>query len=418
MGDKNDKKRNERGSSSSLKGKNGEGSPSHEQPAKRLRDSEKECSKCHADPGQAYIRCLYCNLIFCQKCCKLAEVILRAYVIDAESIPGIDWKCSSCSVTSNAFMNMNQKLDTMESNNKDRMESMDKKLEGMEQRITDKVISEIPGMIKSEIEKMETTVHEKMEKNVKEAETKITRQMQKEVKAVSDRLDEARGDMIPKEEVSKMIKDALDKNREEMRKEIPTTHSGPPPKPQMSPGTLLRSAVAEMKEREKRENRIVIYKLEEEPTRLRTERVEKDKNKLIEIASDVMAIKNLTKKEIIQAERLGEKKEGIARPLLVEFSTNDRTDLIMRKANRLRDSDYDHISITYDMTPKEREQQKKLVVEAKKKQESEGGRWLYKVRGPPWAMKIIRKEGRAATAQGQETEKQEKQGTSMEEDKE
>ncbi len=175
------------------------------------------------------------------------------------------------------------------------------------------------------------------------------------------------------------------------------------PKSQVSPGTLLRSAVAEMKEREKRENRLVIYKLEEPATNLKNEKVDKDKEKLMEIASDILAIKNLKKNEIIRADRLGEKRENGPRPLLLEFSTADRAHLIINKANRLRNSDYNHISLTYDMTPKEREQQKKLVAEAKNRQESEGGRWLYKVRGPPWAMKIIKKEGKKPAEKETET---------------
>ena len=383
-------KNKERGNNSKREGRNGS---TAERPAKRPRESEKECAKCRSDPGQTFIRCYLCDLKYCQKCCTLPEIVFRAYV--TEGLEGIDWKCAPCQVTDKTYRGISQKLDSMEENSRERMSAMDKKLEGMEQRITDKVIAEIPTMIQTEIEKMEGNVHKKMEQSVKEAEAKITEKMTEEVKTVRDKLEEAKKDMLPKEEVNKMIQEALEKNREEMAAKLPNSPtSGVAPKPQVSPGTLLRSAVAEMKEREKRENRLVIYKLEEQPTRLRTERVEKDKQKLIEIASNVLAIKNLKTTEIIRAERLGEKKDDNPRPLLIELTTIDRTHLIMNKANRLRDSEYKHISLTYDMTPKEREQQKKLVTEAKKKQEAEGGRWLYKVRGPPWAMKIIKKEGR------------------------
>ena len=387
-------------------------SPSQERPLKRSRESDKECAKCHSDPGETYIICNLCNLKFCQQCCRLPVFILKAYAKDPQDLEGMDWKCSPCSVTANSFKSIDQKLDNMEKNSKERMETMEKKLVGIEERITNKVIAEIPAMIKTEIDKMEVKVNETLKKNVEEVETKLTAKVTEEVKTVSDKLDKAQKDMVPKEEVSKMIEEALEKSKAEMKALPKSPSSSSAPKSQVSPGTLLRSAVAEMKEREKRENRIVIYKLEEPATNLRAERIENDKGKLMEIAANTLAIKNLKNSEIIRADRLGEKKDNSPRPLLIEFNTAERAHLIISKASRLRDSDYKHISLTYDMTPKEREQQKKLVGEAKKKQQSEGGRWIYKVRGPPWAMRIIKIEGKKP---GKETETP---GTSMDEDKE
>jgi hypothetical protein len=36
------------------------------------------------------------------------------------------------------------------------------------------------------------------------------------------------------------------------------------------------------------------------------------------------------------------------------------------------------------MTPKEREEIKAMVEEAKKKEESSSGKFIFRVRGPPW----------------------------------
>ena len=51
---------------------------------------------------------------------------------------------------------------------------------------------------------------------------------------------------------------------------------------------------------------------------------------------------------------------------------------------------YSRISISHDMTKEEREQNKKLLTEAKKLQDEDQGNWTYKVRGPPWDLKIVK----------------------------
>jgi len=42
------------------------------------------------------------------------------------------------------------------------------------------------------------------------------------------------------------------------------------------------------------------------------------------------------------------------------------------------------ISIDHDMTLKEREETKAMLAEAKEKEEKSLGKFIYRVRGPPW----------------------------------
>ena len=65
------------------------------------------------------------------------------------------------------------------------------------------------------------------------------------------------------------------------------------------------------------------------------------------------------------------------------------------------DSNYNELSFAYDLTKLEREQQKKLLTEAKKRDQEEGGKWKHRVRGPPWDLKIVRKEVAKAQTQQQ-----------------
>ena len=49
-----------------------------------------------------------------------------------------------------------------------------------------------------------------------------------------------------------------------------------------------------------------------------------------------------------------------------------------------------HISVQHDMTQTQRAELKELLDEAKaKERESGGGGMVFRVRGPPWARKII-----------------------------
>ena len=68
----------------------------------------------------------------------------------------------------------------------------------------------------------------------------------------------------------------------------------------------------------------------------------------------------------------------------------------MNKAPKLKNSDYQHIRIKHDMTKLERDQWKKLIEEAIAEEEKSGGKWEFRVRGPPWNMKIIKRKPKGA----------------------
>ena len=59
---------------------------------------------------------------------------------------------------------------------------------------------------------------------------------------------------------------------------------------------------------------------------------------------------------------------------------------------RLKEADAKYqVSITSDLPPEDRKLIRKQVELAKEKEknEGEGGRWKFRVRGPPWDLKIV-----------------------------
>ena len=75
--------------------------------------------------------------------------------------------------------------------------------------------------------------------------------------------------------------------------------------------------------------------------------------------------------------------------MVVMEDTNKKVDLFKRLSN-LRDAEdiYKCLSIQHDLTKKESEEGRKLPEEARTKEINDEGKWLYKVRGPPWARQI------------------------------
>jgi hypothetical protein len=150
-----------------------------------------------------------------------------------------------------------------------------------------------------------------------------------------------------------------------------------------------KTQALEEKDKQIRSNNIIIYRIPEgdEP---REERTKMDKSFCTELIADVLEI-DLHDGDIVKMFRLG-KKGDIPRPFLVQLRERETKNKIMESLSKLRQADdkFKNISITHDMTKKERTECKLLVEEAKKKQDQDQGEWIYRVRGLPGLMKIIK----------------------------
>lgn len=74
-------------------------------------------------------------------------------------------------------------------------------------------------------------------------------------------------------------------------------------------------------------------------------------------------------------------------PLMIVFKDLEAKDAIFKNLYKLRGKK--EITFSHDYTELEREENKKLQDEAKEKSKKEPG-VVYRVRGPPWARKIVR----------------------------
>lgn len=149
--------------------------------------------------------------------------------------------------------------------------------------------------------------------------------------------------------------------------------------------------VAEEKDKEDRKNNIILYNVPEQVTGTIDEKSKLDKLFLLEFMTALHT--GIDEEDIKKVVRLGKKSDtGKPRPILLQFGGRLAKTLLMDSLFRLKSigCKFKDITVSHDMTKKEREECKKLVDEAKEKERLDmSGEWLYRVRGLPGQMRII-----------------------------
>ena len=150
-----------------------------------------------------------------------------------------------------------------------------------------------------------------------------------------------------------------------------------------------RQKAQEEREKENRANNIIIFRVPELENK--DNRIKEDKEFCQALISDVLQI-DLGEDDFKRLFRVGKKEEGKSRPILLQFRDRIVKNRVMESLYKLKDAEnkFKNISVVHDMTKQERGECKKMVGEAKKKQEEEKGEFLWRVRGPPGQMKLLR----------------------------
>ena len=144
----------------------------------------------------------------------------------------------------------------------------------------------------------------------------------------------------------------------------------------------------EERDKESRSNNIIIYRVPEAESR--EERLKQDSLFCKQLINDALDI-DVDDSDIKSIFRLGKKGDAV-RPLLIQLREKVIKNRVMESLFKLKRADekFRNISVTHDMTRQERLESKKLIAEAKEKQEQESGEYIWRVRGAPGLMRIIR----------------------------
>jgi len=162
--------------------------------------------------------------------------------------------------------------------------------------------------------------------------------------------------------------------------------------------TEAKRQIEDDKDKEKRKCNVIMYRVVESKAASVEDRKKDDVEFCLTLFNDVLDVE-CSREGIANVIRLGKKESDRVRPLLVSFKEGTTKNAVMESLNKLSSAEekFRTISVTHDMTLKEREERKELVDEAKRSQNSEeSGEWIYRVRGNPGSMKIVKLRKRPA----------------------
>jgi len=150
----------------------------------------------------------------------------------------------------------------------------------------------------------------------------------------------------------------------------------------------------DIQDKEHRRNNIIIYRVPESNADSAEEKYKEDEKFCLGIFNAINS--GVVEEDITKVIRLGRRDDTTAkhaRPLMVKLEGRHQKNLVMENLSKLKHADakYKAVKVSHDLTPKERDEIKALVVEAKDKTAQEtSGEWIHVVRGKPEHMKIIR----------------------------
>lgn len=152
-----------------------------------------------------------------------------------------------------------------------------------------------------------------------------------------------------------------------------------------------KSHIQEEKDRDARKNNIIIYRVEENASSSGEDSASYDKQFVRDLFCEVLKMSD-NEEDIRKVIRLG-KKGDKDRPMLVQLRSVITKNQVMESLKMLKNADerFRRISVTHDMTKREREQCKEMVVQAKEKKNSDNsGEWKFVVRGQPGNMRVVK----------------------------
>ena len=222
-----------------------------------------------------------------------------------------------------------------------------------------------------------------VDRKIEDAFKEMTKKFDERITKIEDDLKEK----CSKDETISIVREEVDKRMKE-KEDTPTAAT---PEPQEN--SNVNEVLSEISERKQRENNIIIYGQEESESTDRENRTKHDQQIAIEVSQACDT--EVAEEDLVKVMRLGKYTKGpekSKRPLLVQFKEKEVKANLFKNIKKLKDNvKYDDTKIANDLTRSERENEKTLREKAKDMVEAEtSGEFTYKVRGPPWARKIVK----------------------------
>lgn len=325
--------------------------------------NEEKCETCGNGfkDKECGIQCEVCEGWFHAKCENINEEGYK--VLQMENI---HWYCVGCNKGIGRILVTLTKLQKRQ----EKFEGEIKALHEKNVNYQSKVNSELQKL-KDEVESQKLNI-----KDIKEAINELAETVQQQKNEQKELVsDESLWSNIVKKHVETKI-GSVQEEMQEVQKTI----------------VEAKQMMEEEKEKDKRRNNIIIYKLTESKAVGADTRKKDDLDECITLFQQVLEVE-CGEQDIQSMFRLGKRDEKIIRPLLVAFKKTETKNIVMEMLTKLAEAEdkFRKLSVMHDMTPKEREENRSLVVEAKAREAQEtSGEWVYRVRGPPSNMQILK----------------------------
>ena len=305
--------------------------------------SKEKCVKCLKVGSKETITCGICNGTYHYKCVELSSEAFASIIGNVN----IFWYCNGCLSDIKGFVNSVVDLQK----NHDQLALKQKEIDVECRKNMDDLKSHLK-VLENRLDKAEhcTSSNEIKLKNIDKSWASIVKgEVEKSVKTYNDEV--------------KSAKIVLDNAVQDLKNNI-DAHS--------------------------RENNIVIFRLKENMKIIKEESFKEDKAAVIKILS-VISDGEVKERDIKRTFRLGGNKDT-TRPMMIEFASRSTKNLIMENLNKIKqlDDEFQNIVVSHDLTKDQREQRIKLVAEAKQKQANDSGEYIYRVKGEPTNLRIIR----------------------------
>ena len=318
---------------------------------------ENKCGECNKQVKEG-VQCDICDAWWHPACAEMEADLCESLGKNVQW----HWYCIKCNSGIGNLITevkkMQDRIETIE----DCVKSLDDKMEKFKTGLTSQLEKKLLDMNNSLIEKMKASDIKlliadelrKFDEKVSEHKPKLSEIISKEVE---NRLTEITGDIGV---VQKSVSETKEK-------------------------------IMDNEDKLERRNNIIMYNAEESKSDTAAGRNIED-IKFCGLLMDKVLNVGYEKGEIVKTVRLGKFEDDKKRPLLIEFSNAHVKNVVMENVTKLgsANGEFTGVSISHDMTIKEREQCRELVEEAKKKQNEEQGNFIYRVRGLPGQMKIIK----------------------------
>jgi len=343
--------------------------------AKQLETHDK-CKLCNKISGcDLWLSCEICDGWFHTSCVKVSD---EAYKVLHE-LDTCHWFCHSCNVKMGKvipnIVKLNDKITEMEKDLKalgGRNTKMEARQEACEQDL--KTVAARVEALGKEMAKanaryseLDVSLQKTVEKQNINFRDIMKEQLEQEMVNVGETV---------KKEVSVSLGKVTD-NIQQVQTDIQET----------------RAQAMEQRDKEARRNNIIMYKVPESNADRTDERNKQDMAFCLNVFNSCMQL-GVVEEDLVNVFRLGKRAEsGAPRPLMVQLVSYSLKNIIMESLYKLRNAEqkYRGIVIAHDMTKLERDQCKEAVADAKSMAaQDSSGEYVYRVRGPPGEMKVLK----------------------------